>query len=181
MDSDTKSLAKTTKKIQDSFPMKLHALLDTAEKDGIAHIISWQPHGEAFVLHKSEEFFDAVLRPHFGGIKESSFQRQLNLYDFKRIPKGADKGGYYHKMFLRGQPFLASRIPRQKIKGTKIKATVNPVREPTLHSMEFAAVTACPVANRSLPPRRNEGLNYSAANLSSGREVPQPFYFIFIL
>jgi hypothetical protein len=47
----------------------------------------------------------------------ASFQRQLNLYGFKSLSQGPDKGGYYHEMFLRRQPDLAARMIRQKLKG----------------------------------------------------------------
>jgi HSF-type DNA-binding len=47
----------------------------------------------------------------------ASFQRQLNLYGFKSMSQGPDKGGYYHELFLRGRPDLAARITRQKFKG----------------------------------------------------------------
>jgi hypothetical protein len=44
--------------------------------------------------------------------------RQLSFYGFKRLVTGRDKGGYYHKCFLRGQEELALKIQRTKIKGT---------------------------------------------------------------
>lgn len=47
----------------------------------------------------------------------SSFQRQLNLYEFGRIAEGPDKGAYFHELFHRGRPILASQIRRNKIKG----------------------------------------------------------------
>ena len=32
-----------------SFPMKLHQMLDQIEADGLAYVISWQPHGEFYI------------------------------------------------------------------------------------------------------------------------------------
>ena len=43
------------------FPVKLHAVLDQVEADGLAHVISWQPHGRCFVIHKPKEFVDNVM------------------------------------------------------------------------------------------------------------------------
>ena len=43
------------------FPVKLHSVLDQVEADGLGHIISWQPHGRCFVIHKPKEFVDHVM------------------------------------------------------------------------------------------------------------------------
>ena len=63
-----------------SFPLKLHAVLDQVERDGLAHVISWQEHGRCFVIHKPKEFVDHVMPCYFRQSKLTSFQRQLNLY-----------------------------------------------------------------------------------------------------
>merc|ERR1719229_71471 len=39
-----------------AFPFKLHRLLEDAEKNGHASIISWTPSGRAFKIHKPKEF-----------------------------------------------------------------------------------------------------------------------------
>lgn len=44
-----------------AFPERLHEVLLQVETDGLAHIISWQPHGRAFVVHKPREFVDHVM------------------------------------------------------------------------------------------------------------------------
>lgn len=62
-----------------NFPLKLHALLEEIEKDGLSHIISWQPHGRCFVVHNPKQFVDQVLQQYFKQSKMTSFQRQLNL------------------------------------------------------------------------------------------------------
>lgn len=36
------------------FPVKLHYMLSELEQDGLDHIVSWQPHGRCFVVHKQE-------------------------------------------------------------------------------------------------------------------------------
>eukprot|EP00934_Nitzschia_sp_Nitz4_P004620 Nitzschia sp. Nitz4//scaffold133_size116822//4807//6162//NITZ4_003790-RA/size116822-processed-gene-0.47-mRNA-1//-1//CDS//3329535345//4610//frame0 len=118
-----------------SFPQKLHAILDRVEADGLGHIVSWQPHGRCFVIHKPKEFTDHVMPHYFRQSKLTSFQRQLNLYGFARLTRGKDAGGYYHEFFLRGKLFLAKKMQRTKIKGTKFKAASSPDQEPDFYSM----------------------------------------------
>lgn len=118
------------------FPIKLHEMLDQIEQDGFGDVISWQPHGRCFVVHKNKQFVDHVMPAYFKQSKFSSFQRQLNLYGFQRLTKGRDKGGYYHEMFLQGKLFLAHSIFRMRVKGTRIRARSNPDTEPGFYSMK---------------------------------------------
>lgn len=62
------------------FPIKLHELLDKIEADGLAHVVSWQPHGRCFIVHKQKEFTEDVMPKYFKMSKFPSFLRQLNLY-----------------------------------------------------------------------------------------------------
>jgi hypothetical protein len=118
------------------FPIKLHEMLDRVEEDGNAHIVSWQPHGRCFVVHKPKEFKE-LLPSYFKLSKMASFQRQLNLYGFSRLTRGRDKGGYYHELFLRGRQSLANKILRIKVKGTGVRARSNPNAEPDLWQMTW--------------------------------------------
>ena len=124
-----------------SFPLKLHSLLDQIEQDGLAHVISWQPHGRAFVVHKPKEFVNHVMPKYFRQTKITSFQRQLNLYGFCRLTKGRDNRGYYHELFLRGKPFLCKKMIRTKVKGTGFKAASSPDQEPDFYKMPPVTVT----------------------------------------
>jgi len=74
------------------FPLKLHEMLNSVEADACSHIVSWQPHGRCFVVHKPGLFKDLLPR-YFKLSKIASFQRQLNLYGFQRLTRGNDKGG----------------------------------------------------------------------------------------
>jgi hypothetical protein len=58
----------------------------------------------------SKRFVEEILPKHYRHSKLESFQRQLNLYGFKRITKGEDMGAYYHPMCMRGRSDLAKRI-----------------------------------------------------------------------
>ncbi len=118
------------------FPARLHAMLEELEKKGLANIVSWQPHGRCFVVHKPKAFVDDIMPIYFKMSKFASFLRQLNLYGFQRLTgKGDDQGGYYNELFLRGKVALAYRIPRLRIKGNRVRARGNPEREPNFYTM----------------------------------------------
>lgn len=58
----------------------------------------------------------------------------MNLYGFKRITAGRDKGGYYHELFLRSKRFLSYRIQRLKVKGNGARKPSSPETEPDFYS-----------------------------------------------
>ena len=117
------------------FPVKLHLMLSRVEEEDLGHIVSWQPHGRCFLVHKPKEFVDEIMPTYFRQSKLTSFQRQLNLYGFSRITAGRDRGGYYHELFLRNKLFLCQNMTRMRIKGTGIKGKANPSSEPDFYCM----------------------------------------------
>ena len=103
-----------------SFPQKLHQILQELERqEGGAAIASFLPNGKAFAIHKPRDFVKTIAGKQWRMSRFSSFQRQLNLYDFQRITEGHGKGAYYHELFVRDKPMLASMMKRNKIKGVK--------------------------------------------------------------
>lgn len=46
---------------EQKFPVKLHYLIDDMKDDGLDHIISWQPHGRCFHVHKPHELAEKIL------------------------------------------------------------------------------------------------------------------------
>lgn len=133
----TKADAEGTKGTDQTFPVKLHQLLSGSDEDGFSHIVSWQPHGRSFIVKKHKEFVEKVLPCCFRQSKFPSFQRQLNLYGFRRITAGRDKGGYYHELFLRGRSLLALKMQRTKVKGTGARKPSQPDTEPDFYDMKF--------------------------------------------
>jgi hypothetical protein len=100
--------------VLDNFPIKLYRILEEAEKEGKATIVSFLSHGRAFVIHKPRQFVSEIMPKYFTTIRMTSFQRQLNFYGFRRITEGRDTGAYFHVFFLQGQQKLCTRIKRKK-------------------------------------------------------------------
>ena len=75
-------------------------------------MIEWTSSGLAFNITNMEEFCGGVLMNYFRHDKYSSFQRQLNLYGFRKVVKGPDVGAYAHPRFLRGRLDLLPEVRR---------------------------------------------------------------------
>jgi hypothetical protein len=78
---------------------------------------------------------------YFRQSKLTSFQRQVNLYGFRRLTAGKDRGGYYHEMFLRGRPDLHRRLVRIRVKGTGFKSASSPGTEPDFYAFPRCSET----------------------------------------
>ena len=107
---------KKTGGVTQPFPEKLMEMLSNETESQT--VVGWLPHGRAFIVRKPKAFTSEIMPKYFRQTKLTSFQRQLNLYGFRRITQGADAGAYYHELFLRGRPQLCMRMNRQKVKGT---------------------------------------------------------------
>jgi HSF-type DNA-binding len=112
-DVPTHSSSSNNKKMAESFPDKLHRILEDAENEGNSHIISFFAQGRAFRVHDPDTFVTDIMPRYFTTSRFSSFQRQLNLYGFRRIVEG-NTSGFCHELFLRGQKELAAQIFRKK-------------------------------------------------------------------
>lgn len=129
------------------FPLKLHDMLEKTMAEGYGDIVSWQPHGRSFVVHKPQEFQEIVLPKYYKLTKLSSFQRQLNLYGYQRLTLGRDRGCYYHELFLRNKKFLARNMARVQVKGTGVRARSNPDQEPNFWTMKWCGFKAPAVSS----------------------------------
>ena len=69
---------------RDQFPSKLYEMLESADSLGLSHIISWLPDGKSFEVKDQDQFMHLIVPRFFKATKYRSFQRQLNLWDFKR-------------------------------------------------------------------------------------------------
>lgn len=52
---DTANEIERSSSVEHKFPVKLHYMLEDMEKDGLDHVMAWQPHGRCFIVHKPRE------------------------------------------------------------------------------------------------------------------------------
>jgi hypothetical protein len=103
-------------------------MLEEMATVGEEYIVSWQPHGKAFRVHLPEVFARTVMPRYFKQTKYKSFMRQIQIYGFRRIRDGEDKGAYFHSKFIRNNSASMSLLPgitNQKIKGKNNKGKNN--------------------------------------------------------
>jgi len=95
-------------------------LLEILSDEKCKNVIGWLHHGHAFAIKDTDTFASDIM-PKFTRGKLTSFQRQLNLYGFRKVTKGDDcKAGklvYFHPSFKRGRPELMVHIKRLACKG----------------------------------------------------------------
>ncbi|VEU44247.1 unnamed protein product [Pseudo-nitzschia multistriata] len=98
------------------FPKRLYDMLQSAERDGYAHLISWMPDGNSFKIHvdgspdpEDEKAIVRLLKQVFNQTRFKSFVRQLQLYGFERTYKGPRRGECRHPLFIRGRRDLLDK------------------------------------------------------------------------
>lgn len=79
-------------------------------------IITWLPHGKAFIIYKKKKFAADVLPRYFKQSKFTSFTRKLNRWGFTRVTRGPETGAYYHKFFQRDEPRLCMQMSCQNVR-----------------------------------------------------------------
>ena len=109
------------------------------DKKGVEarNIIAWQEHGRSFIIRHQKLFEKYLLGKYFKTTKYRTFQRQLNMYGFKRLTNERERGSYYHEKFLRSFPNLCSMINRIQVKGNGFKPISIAALEPDFYSMPY--------------------------------------------
>lgn len=150
------------------FPGKL---MDILAEQQIMSIISWCPHGRAFIVRNVRTFEKQVLPRYFKTTQAKSFRKQLSLWGFKRITKGLDAGAYYHQLFLRGKPELLRGMKYQKIKGTGNSAAPNPEGEPDFY--EMSRISPLPEISTNTVVVENSSCSNSSNHSASSMQQQQ--------
>mmetsp|Transcript_7586 Transcript_7586/g.9732 ORF Transcript_7586/g.9732 Transcript_7586/m.9732 type:complete len:321 (-) Transcript_7586:272-1234(-) len=117
--NECKTLSRPNK--QCPFPQTLYQMLMKAEAMNFSDIISFLPHGRAFIVRDKSRFERMVMPKFFAHKSFKSFRRQVNLYGFKRLRNEECSTAYYHEAFLRGRPDLLDSIKLKKSKGVERK------------------------------------------------------------
>lgn len=92
-------------------------------------IASWSEDGKSFSVHDGDRWANLVLQKYFRHTNQSSFQRQLNLYGFRKVKKGPNRGAYEHLSFLRGRRDLLGNVKRpRQMSGKRCKGGRGPTR-----------------------------------------------------
>jgi hypothetical protein len=113
-DEEENQVEVSIRQAEHSFPWKLHDMLEEAESKDFSHIVSWEPDGVSFQVHKGEEFVTTIMPLYFDQTKYDSFRRQLNLYQFSRVAQGRKNGIYFHASLVKGDRSLCKEIKRQQ-------------------------------------------------------------------
>jgi hypothetical protein len=117
-----------------SFPKKLHKMLNDASKLEFDDIVSWQPGDKSFKVLHTDRFAADIMHKYFNQTKYKSFQRQLNMYGYRRLHHGPNKGGYIHRYFTKEEPKLCDLITRRTSNPKAINSFDAMVRDESLFS-----------------------------------------------
>lgn len=131
------------------FLTKTYQLVDDPSSD---EMISWNEHGNAFVVWRPAEFARDLLPKYFKHNNFSSFIRQLNTYGFRKIV--SDRWEFANDYFRRGEKLLLREIHRRKI-------SITPTTTPASAVTTETPLIAKPVSTSS-PANSSEELGGSS-------------------
>ena len=162
------------------FPWKLHELLNEAEANGNDSIVSWLPGTDAFKVHNKTLFASKILPKYFNATKYKSFQRNLNLWGFETITEGPNKGGCYHRLFLRGEPAKCHYMTRQKVKKGEATAVTSAVSR-RMSLEDSVSATSVNKSFAALAEFATQAATKATAEKQGGEQIPFPRKLHFVL
>ena len=151
--------------VKKPFPVKLMDLLNHIDKEepDLADIVSWQPNGKYFKVHDKASFEKQVQPRFFAQTSYTSFRRQLNLWNFKRVKRDSqyedksDVGSYYHPDFVRDDPYRCRlmRKPRDNKKASTKRKQLSSLLMKDLCKDRECCLSPCPPLNESDEPENH--------------------------
>ncbi|KAI3734104.1 hypothetical protein L6452_13567 [Arctium lappa] len=92
------------------FLLKCYEMVDDPSTNAL---ISWSPTNDSFIVWNEAEFTSELLPKYFKHNNYSSFQRQLNIYGFRKTD--TDRWEFANDGFVKGQKHLLNSINRKKV------------------------------------------------------------------
>ncbi|CAD8109408.1 unnamed protein product [Paramecium primaurelia] len=92
-----------------TFILKTYQML---EEQNHSNIVSWTAQGTAFIVYNQQQMEKQVLQNFFKHSNYSSFVRQLNLYNFKKV-RSNEGQIFKHKCFRKGMKSMLQFIKRR--------------------------------------------------------------------
>ena len=139
---------------QHNFLVRLRVMLSDANRHGHNYVISWAPHGKAFIIHDRPYFINNIMPSYFKS-KFTSFRQALRNHGFAQIGgNGWDEGAYYHKLFLRDEPQLCQGLTQDQMKKSMpewIPVEDEPNFYPSVDESEVAAAASMVSLKTSSP------------------------------
>jgi len=139
---------------QHNFLVRLRVMLSDANRHGHNYVISWAPHGKAFMIHDRPYFSNNIMPSYFKS-KFTSFRQSLRNHGFAQIGgNGWDEGAYYHKLFLRDEPQLCQGLTQDQMKKAMpewIPVEDEPNFYPSANESEVAAAASMVSLKKSSP------------------------------
>jgi len=126
------SIDGTAKKKLPNFVSSLRAILDDSPKEKV----SWSKDGSIFHIYDKDYFEKNIQTKYYSSTSFSSFVRQLNFYQFKKVPNEEDKESknhlcFHHQFFTRDNPedmyFITRKVNQSALdrEVSGLKETIN--------------------------------------------------------